>query len=137
MWGPKSVGNCWHGCAAAGCQVAGDRIGIHYRGPVFGQELGNGAFAAANATGQAELENTGHYKPSKAKNFCIMVCAPKNSTAKPAPAKNGPKGIYPPGRKRLLIFKAMPMIAPMTDEASKIGTKACQPNQAPNAAEQL
>ncbi|MNW02366.1 hypothetical protein D3C71_1981370 [compost metagenome] len=54
-----------------------------------------------------------------------------------APTRNGPKGTYPPSRRVLNIFSAIPTMAPMTDDIKIIGTSAGHPNQAPRAANSL
>ncbi|MFM8590812.1 MAG: hypothetical protein ACKOBA_11830, partial [Limnohabitans sp.] len=80
----EGLGDGTQGCPTGGGQVAGDGIGIDDCGTAIAQDRGDGALAAADATGQAyaqrgcSVHRQGSHKPGR---------GPNNSSQSPARAR--------------------------------------------------
>ena len=86
----EAVAQRRHGAAAGAGECARDGVGVHHRHAQRGPDRGDGALAAADPPGQPEAPDRrrAHAQPS----MPSTDGSPASSTARPPPARNGPKG---------------------------------------------
>jgi hypothetical protein len=117
--------------------VSGARWRVGVGGAALGQQGGHGALAAADAAGQAQVQGLAPaFMALQAQpNHAQDARGPEDHAVRPA-APERAEGHHAAFAQRAHLHGDADH-APMTEAIRMMGTSACQPNQAPRAANSL
>src|SRR5690606_5941980 len=111
-----------------------DHVGIDHRHASLGEALGDHGFAARDAAGEADPENS--HQPAKSR-YQSTIRSPQTRATQPAAARQGPNGMGRWRSWRRNAISATPTSAPTSADSRMINGSFCQPSHAPSAARSL